>query len=71
MDVGNWVFVINPDDEFYGNKCVIRAVATDFMGRITGYTVSGQNGRWRDYLTTDLQYTTCEGLTFTSQMQLL
>lgn len=71
MNVGDYVFVINPADEYYSYKFIIRAVALDFNGRITGYTVNGVNGRWRDYLITDLQYTPPQGVTFTSQMQLL
>jgi len=71
MDVNDYVFAINPADEFYGHKFIIRSVATDFAGRITSYTVNGNQGRWRDYLPTDLHYTTEHGVTFTSQMQLL
>jgi hypothetical protein len=76
MDVNDYVFVINPADRYYGRKYVIRGVQTDFDRRITGYTVRAyplqeQNGRYRDYLPTDLQYTTASGQTFTSQMQLL
>jgi hypothetical protein len=70
MDVADYVFVINGDDEFYGHKFIIRAVQTDFSGKITGYTVNGHSGRYRDYPTTDLQYTTRRRKTFTSQMQL-
>ncbi len=71
MDIGDYVFVINPRDGCYGQKFIIRAVATDFHGRITGYTVNGHSGRWRDYRSTDLQYTREDGKIFTPQMQLL
>lgn len=76
MDVADYVFVINPDDRYYGQKFVIRGVQTDFYGRITGYTVrayplNAPPNRYRDYLPADLQYTTEQGQTFTSQMQLL
>jgi len=76
MDVGDYVFVINPADTCYGQKFVIRGVQTDFAGRITGYTVraspvTSDNGQWRDELPTDVQYTTEHGRTCTSQRQLL
>lgn len=71
MDIDNYVFVINETDEFYGHKFIIRAVTTDFYGRITGYTVNGHNGKRQDYATTDLQYTTKYRTKFTPQMQLL
>ncbi len=81
MDITDYVFVINSTDTFYGQKFIIRAIETDFVGRITGYTVSDfptnghaettLQGKYRDYLPTDLQYTTKQGQTFTLQMQLL
>ncbi len=86
MNVGDYVFVIKPDDPFYGQKCIIRAVATDFSGKITGYTVipyhskpchAGENrdsengGTYRDYASEDVQYTTRRRRTMTPQMQLL
>jgi hypothetical protein len=71
MDVTDYVFVINDADPLYGEKFIIRAVQTDFAGRITGYTVNGNKGQWRDYAPTDLQYTTRWRTKFTSQMQLL
>jgi hypothetical protein len=71
MNVQDYVFVINDADPLYGEKFIIRAVQTDFQGCITGYTVNGGGGKWRDYLPTDLQYTTRRRTKFTSQMQLL
>ncbi len=81
MDITDYVFVINSTDTFYGEKFIIRAIETDFVGRITSYTVSdfpgngheetALKGKYRDYLPTDLQYTTKQGRTFTQQMQLL
>ena len=70
MEVDDYVFVINGDDKFYGTKFIVRAVQTDFGGKITGYTVNGNGGKWRDYLPTDLHYTTRRRIKFTSQMQL-
>ena len=71
MNVGDYVFIINPSDSFYGEKWVICAVHLDFSRRVTGYTVQNAAGRWRDYHATDLQYSTLTRTTFTSQMQLL
>jgi hypothetical protein len=71
MDINDYVFIINPTDPCYGQKGIIRGVAVEFSGKITGYTVTGENGQWRDYHPTDLQYTTLTRKTFTSQMQLL
>ncbi len=71
MNVGDYVFIINPSDSFYGQKGVICAVHLDFSRRITGYTIQNAAGRWRDYHTTDVQYSTQTSATFTSQMQLL
>ena len=71
MNVGDYVFIINPADSFYGEKGVICAVHLDFSRRITGYTIQNAAGRWRDYHTTDVQYSTKTCATFTSQMQLL
>lgn len=72
MDVDDYVVVINASDSFYGYKFKICGVQTDFFGKITGYTVHDGFGRhWRDYIPTDLQYTTRYKHKFTSQMQLL
>ncbi len=76
MTIGNYVFVIKPDDPFYGQKFIIRAVATDFSGKITGYTLhpyhaNGNEGAYRDYAPEDVQYTTRRRTKVTSQMQLL
>ena len=71
MNVGDYVFIINPADSYYGEKWVICAVHQDFSRRVTGYTVQNAAGRWRDDHTTDVQYATMNGATFTGQMQLL
>ena len=71
MNVGDYVFIINPADSYYGEKWVICAVHQDFSRRVTGYTVQNAAGRWRDHHTTDVQYATMNGATFTGQMQLL
>jgi hypothetical protein len=71
MDVDDYVFVINPEETCFGKKGIIRAVQTNFDGRITDYTVSGTRGMYRDYAPVDLQYTHKYSRKFTSQMQLL
>jgi hypothetical protein len=64
-------YIALADDECDGQKFLTCAVATDFAGKITGYTVNGYGGQWRDYTITDVQYTTEQGRTYTSQIQLL
>jgi hypothetical protein len=71
MNIGDPVFVINSADAYFGHRFIIRGVAQDFQGRITGYTVNGDGGHWRDYAITDIQYAISGQKSATRQMQLL
>ncbi len=75
MTIDDYVFVIDPDDPFYSQKFIIRAIETDFSGKITGYTLTpyrpNENGTYRDYAHEDVQYTTRRRKKVTPQMQLL
>ncbi|MDY0093549.1 MAG: hypothetical protein RBT80_12695 [Candidatus Vecturithrix sp.] len=70
MNLHDMVFVINPQDKYYGQKFLIEGIQTDFYGRITSYTVRTAKG-YRDYAVTDVQYAPHQQCTCTPQMQLL
>ena len=70
MNLDDFVFCINSHDRHYGQKFIIRGIETTFDGRITMYMVSDK-GHWKDFVPTDLQYTTRRRRKFTPQLQLL